>query len=72
MQELNDAMMVFGYDIIKTLVTVGEGELTFFRLLCQDVAFKRMLSFDFSRASKLEAFFGTRFCFHFWHVLLFI
>ena len=42
---------------------MGQCEFALFALLCQDVAFKRMLSFDFTGACKLETLFGTGFCF---------
>jgi len=41
---LNVALIAFVYDSV-----VGESELAFGRLLGQDVTFKRMLSFDFTR-----------------------
>lgn len=38
-------------------------------LLCQDVAFKSMLSFDFSRTGELETFLSTRYGLLLWHDL---
>jgi hypothetical protein len=45
--------------------------LLFSSLLCQDVALKRVLSFNFTGTRKLESLFGTGFSFHFWHLSFF-
>src|SRR5690606_9199860 len=50
--------------------TVSQGKLLFFGLLCQDVTFKRMLSFDLSGTGKLETLLGTGLRFHFRHWIL--
>jgi hypothetical protein len=42
---------------------MSKSELTFFGLLRQNVTFKRMLSFNFTRTRQLKAFLGTGFCF---------
>jgi hypothetical protein len=51
---------------------MGQCEFAFFAFLCQDVAFKRMLSFNLSGTGKLKTLFGTGFCFLFRHVSYFL
>jgi hypothetical protein len=46
--------------------------LAFCRLLCQDVTFERMLSFDFTASSDRESLLCTGFSFHFWHLSSFL
>jgi len=45
----------------------GQVPLPFGRLLRQNVTFKSMLPFDFTRSSKSESFFGTGIGLYFWH-----
>jgi hypothetical protein len=42
----------------------------FFRLLCEDVPFERLLVRDLTGARYFEALFGTGICFNLWHFIM--